>query len=65
MHKLLVAFTLGIASFSTVQAQSNSELLVSLNSGIPQTQGVAMVLRAGPGNSDRLISDSLAQPTAA
>ena len=44
MHKLLVAFTLGIASFSTVQAQSNSELLVSLNSGIPQTQGVAMVL---------------------
>ena len=44
MHKLSIALALGISCALPVHAQSPAELLVSINSGVTQTQGVAMVL---------------------
>lgn len=44
MRQFLFALTLSVAGFSNAQAQSAPELFVSLNSGVSQTQGVAMVL---------------------
>lgn len=44
MKKLSIALALGLACTLPVHAQSPSEVFVSVNSGVPQTQGVAMVL---------------------
>lgn len=44
MKKLSFALALGIACALPAQAQSSAELLVSINSGVTQTQGVALVL---------------------
>ncbi len=44
MHKLSIVLALGLASALPVQAQSPAELFVSINTGVTQTQGVAMVL---------------------
>ena len=44
MHKLAIALALGLSCALPVHAQSPAELLVSINSGVTQTQGVAMVL---------------------
>jgi len=46
MHKLSIALALGLSCALPVHAQSPAELLVSINSGVTQTQGVAMVLAA-------------------
>jgi len=44
VKKLSFALALGIACALPAQAQSSAELLVSINSGVTQTQGVALVL---------------------
>ncbi len=44
MRKLSIILALGLASTFPAHAQSPSELFVSINSGVTQTQGVAMVL---------------------
>jgi len=44
MKKLSFALALGLACALPAQAQSSAELLVSINSGVTQTQGVALVL---------------------
>ncbi|BAO28101.1 DsrE family protein [Sulfuritalea hydrogenivorans] len=44
MHKLSLALALGLACALPVQAQSPAELLIGINSGVTQTQGVALVL---------------------
>ncbi len=44
MKKLSFALALGFACALPAQAQSSAELLVSINSGVTQTQGVALVL---------------------
>lgn len=44
MKKLSIALALGLAGTLPVQAQAPAEVFVSLNSGVAQTQGVAMVL---------------------
>lgn len=44
MKKLPIALALGLAFTLPAQAQSPSEVFVSVNSGVAQTQGVAMVL---------------------
>ncbi len=44
MHKLSFVLALGLASALPVHAQAPAELFVSINSGVTQTQGVAMVL---------------------
>ncbi len=44
MKKLSFALALGVACALPAQAQSSAELLVSINSGVTQTQGVALVL---------------------
>jgi predicted peroxiredoxin len=44
MHKLSFVLALGLAGALPVQAQSAADLFVSINSGVTQTQGVAMVL---------------------
>lgn len=44
MKKLSLALALGVACALPAQAQSSAELLVSINSGVTQTQGVALVL---------------------
>jgi predicted peroxiredoxin len=44
MKKLSVALALGLACALPVHAQSPVEVLFSINSGVTQTQGVAMVL---------------------
>ena len=44
MHKLSFVLALGLASALSVHAQTPAELFVSINSGVTQTQGVAMVL---------------------
>jgi predicted peroxiredoxin len=44
MKKLSIALALGFACALPVHAQSPAEVLVSINSGVTQTQGVAMVL---------------------
>jgi len=44
MHKLSFVLALGLAGALPVQAQSTADLFVSINSGVTQTQGVAMVL---------------------
>lgn len=44
MHKLSFALALGLACALPVHAQNPAELFVSVNSGVTQTQGVAMVL---------------------
>lgn len=44
MKKLAIALALGLACTLPVHAQSSSEVFVSVNSGVAQTQGVAMVL---------------------
>lgn len=44
MHKLSLALVLGLAGALPVHAQNAAELFVSVNSGVTQTQGVAMVL---------------------
>ncbi len=44
MKKLSIVLALGLSCALPVQAQSPAELLVSINSGVTQTQGVAMVL---------------------
>ena len=44
MKKLSIALALGFACALPVHAQSPAEILVSINSGVTQTQGVAMVL---------------------
>jgi predicted peroxiredoxin len=46
MHKLSIALALGISCALPVHAQSPAELFVGINSGVTQTQGVAMVLAA-------------------
>ena len=46
MHKLSLALALGLACALPVQAQSTAELFVGINSGVTQTQGVAMILAA-------------------
>ena len=44
MHKFSFVLALGLAGALPVQAQSSADLFVSINSGVTQTQGVAMVL---------------------
>ena len=44
MQKLSFILALGLASALSVHAQTPAELFVSINSGVTQTQGVAMVL---------------------
>lgn len=44
MRKLSIALALGFACALPVHAQSPAEVFVGINSGITQTQGVAMVL---------------------
>lgn len=44
MHKLSLVLALFLASALPVHAQSPADVLVSINSGVTQTQGVAMVL---------------------
>ncbi|WP_310452011.1 DsrE family protein [Sulfuritalea sp.] len=44
MHKLSLALALGLACALPAHAQSPAELFVGVNSGIAQTQGVALVL---------------------
>lgn len=44
MHKLSIALALGLSCSLPVHAQSPAEFLFSINSGVTQTQGVAMVL---------------------
>ena len=44
MKKLSVALALGFACALPVHAQSPAEVFVSINSGVTQTQGVALVL---------------------
>jgi predicted peroxiredoxin len=44
MQKLSIALALGLACALPAQAQSPAELLVGINSGVTQTQGVALVL---------------------
>jgi predicted peroxiredoxin len=44
MKKLSIALALGFACALPVHAQSPAELFVGINSGIVQTQGVALVL---------------------
>jgi predicted peroxiredoxin len=44
MKKQLISLALGFTCAMPVIADSNTELLVMINSGTPQTQGMAMVL---------------------
>lgn len=44
MHKLSIALALGLACALPVHAQSPAELFVGINSGKPQSQGVALLL---------------------
>ncbi|KAF0163721.1 MAG: hypothetical protein FD157_2684 [Rhodocyclaceae bacterium] len=44
MRKLSIALALGFACALPVHAQSPAEVFVGINSGVTQTQGVAMVL---------------------
>ena len=44
MNKLSLTLVLGLACALPVQAQSPTEVFVGINSGVTQTQGVAMVL---------------------
>lgn len=44
MKKLSIALALGLACALPVHAQSPAELFVGINSGVTQTQGVALVL---------------------
>lgn len=44
MNKLSIALALGFACALPVHAQSPAEVFVSINSGVTQTQGVALVL---------------------
>lgn len=44
MNKLSIALALGFACALPVHAQSPAEVFVSINSGVAQTQGVALVL---------------------
>ena len=44
MNKLSVALALGFACALPVHAQSPAEVFVGINSGVAQTQGVALVL---------------------
>jgi len=44
MRKLSITLALGLACALPVQAQIPAELLVGINSGVTQTQGVALVL---------------------
>lgn len=44
MNKLSLTLALGLTCALSVQAQSPTEVFVGINSGVPQTQGVAMVL---------------------
>lgn len=44
MKKLSIALALGIAFALPVNAQSQAELFVGINSGNPQSQGVALLL---------------------
>lgn len=44
MHKLSIALALGLACALPVHAQSPAELFVGINSGNPQSQGVALLL---------------------
>ena len=44
MKKQLISLALGFSCAMPVIADSNTELLVMINSGTPQTQGMAMVL---------------------
>jgi predicted peroxiredoxin len=44
MKKLLITLALGVSFVLPVYAESATELFVTLNSGNPQTQGMALVL---------------------
>ncbi|MFA4968008.1 MAG: DsrE family protein [Sulfuritalea sp.] len=44
MNKLSIALALGFACAMPVHAQSPTEVFVGINSGVAQTQGVALVL---------------------
>lgn len=44
MKKLFIALALGLSVTPTVLAQTPTELFVTINSGNPQTQGMALVL---------------------
>ena len=44
MHKHAIALALGLACALPAHAQSPAELFIGINSGVTQTQGVAMVL---------------------
>ncbi len=44
MHKLSFVLALGLAGALPVHAQSPADVFVTINSGVAQTQGVAMVL---------------------
>ena len=44
MNKLLVTFVLGVSFVLPGHAETSTELFVTLNSGNPQTQGMALVL---------------------
>lgn len=44
MKKLFIAAALGLSFVVPVHAQASTELFVTLNSGNPQTQGMALVL---------------------